>query len=211
MELAPFARRDPWRWEKLAFARGMLLVLFEIALVVYWWDWTVDDRGFALLLGAIAVIVGSAYVGAIEAALMLAYALRPAWRPRADTRGRREHVKASALRIACGLLPIAVLFADAGARRWLSDRSFLARHRDELDALVADGASSSASFPRIVRDGPRTLVSVGTTGLGDVLYFIHDPTSSLAEQRVDAPKSGAHFHDPTTAVHVAGPWYSWVD
>lgn len=211
MELAPSARRDAWRFEKLAALRAALLIAVDGVFAVYLWDFALDGGGYGWWFAfRVLVLPASLLVALAEGWSMLARALDPERRPSADTRTPAQHVLAAAARVACGLAPIVATFELVDVRRTIADRAFLARHERELDAAVAGSASETDPLHVFFRDGTSTVIQIGSIGLSDSLFWIHDPTNTVTEPGFRF-ENGFWTGRPRGSIeHVSGPWYSWI-
>jgi len=197
----------PWLWEWVCLARGVALSALILAQRLFHYDLG-DALGLGLVLLLFGLVSLSTLTAPVEIALPLLRAASPRLRWPWDSRGTSEQLLAAAIRVVMVLLPFAIWWA--GMRLKLGDHVFLWRNQEELAASVARGAPPPGTDWDVLAASPWTAVRVGSSGLSDGWYLVHDGRGGDVEARRSAMAAEFRWHVEEIE-HVSGPWFRCVD
>jgi hypothetical protein len=168
--------------------RHVALALAAVLLGAYAYEFSI---GVALVSVA---IVANAVFGIAGALYTMGRDL-----PSATTRRDADAIlRASALRAVMPVLPVAVLLAENRVA-W-SERSYLVRHVDALEAAIGGDADRLATYSEVLDHGTHTALRIDSGGPKD------DSTWIVHERGGRSPASCGRCR-LSEVRHVRGPWY----
>jgi hypothetical protein len=119
----------------------------------------------------------------------------------------QRHIASAAVRASCAALP---LIAFSGGH-WLliPDRSFVWRHRAELEAVVRGADPKNYGFMDVYRHQSRTVIQVCEDNITDCYWIIYDTSASPADE--DLRDEDSFLRRRRSRIdHVWGPWYALI-
>lgn len=185
-------------WNRFAVTASIALTLVIVLAAMFDRDQRVravlDPVGLFLVLSLpmFAPVIGGLLVLLVLLAVPALVAMLG--RIHKDAQARRDLM----LRGLCVVAPFGVW--ELARVTHFADRSYLARHRECLEAAVA-GRPAAHTYGEVDRSGRCTVIFATNYDISDVYWVIHLPPEATAEDRAGAEWILKY------SWHVEGPWY----
>lgn len=156
-----------------------------------------------------SVRIGAAFLLAFYAALALGETVASVFlalrsRLKREAMAMRRHLFSVIVRSFCGVLPLLMVRASVQLR--FSDRCYLDRHRQDLEAVVNGADPEHFGFMDVYREQRWTVIQAVNFSIGDCYWIIYSPDVFPSEE---AATGGSVLHQRLWKVkHIWGPWYS---